>query len=506
MNFRKLGIFAVLLAVTASLAIAIPAQLAAKEEHQDKRKHTTHYSVTDLGTLGGPDSGFVLGTQVLNDRGTTVGGADTASLDLSYPNVNPLLGFPGNGTRPFIQHGFKWHEGVLTDLGALPGNNNSYANWVNASGAAVGESENGSIDPLTGFPEVAAVVWKDGRMINLGRLGGYESEALAVNDKAQVVGFATNAIPDSLLFPFAFIAETLGTQTRAVLWDKGVIRDLGTLGGPDAAAFSLNNRGQVLGYSYTNSTINPATGLPMIHAFLWEDGKMIDLGTLGGTLVNPSFINDRGQVVGSSNLAEDQEAHPFLWDRGKLTDLGTLGGNFAGAGWINDNGEIIGGSTPPGDNAFLGFFWKNGVMTNIGTVDGDLCSFPRYINSRGQVVGLSNDCQGNVSHAFLWQDGGPAVDLNTRIAPNSGIQLADAININDRGEIVGLGTLATGDLHAVLLKPCDDDHSSKEGCDYNPVDSSVAPKRTAAKPTKVDPAILSRFGHRIHIPARKEGI
>jgi probable HAF family extracellular repeat protein len=225
---------------------------------------------------------------------------------------------------------------------------------------------------------------------------------------------------------------------------------------------------------------------------------MIDLGTLGGTIGGPNFINDRGQVVGSSNLAGDEVTHPFLWNHGKLTDLGTLGGSFASAGWINDNGEVIGGSTPAGDNAFLGFFWKDGVLNDIGTVDGDLCSFPRHLNSHGQVVGLSNNCQGNVSHAFLWQDGGPAVDLNTRIAPNSGIQLADAININDRGEIAALGIVATGDLHAVLLKPCDDDHRGIEGCDFDPVDSSAAPKSTAAKPTKVDPAILSRFGHRIH--------
>jgi probable HAF family extracellular repeat protein len=432
-----LRIFAALLAVTAFLAITIPAQLAAQKHDQDERKHNTHYSVTDLGTLGGPNSDSLIGAHVLNDRGTAVGGADTASPDLNYPNVNPLLGFPGYVTRPFIQHGFKWQEGVLTDLGALPGNNNSYANWVNARGETVGASENSSIDPLTGFPEVVAVAWKDGRTINLGTLGGYESEALAVNDKGQTVGFATNATPDPLPFPFYFVEEALGTQTRAVLWENGAIRDLGTLGGPDAEAFFLNDRGQVAGDSYTNSTINPATGLPTMHPFLWEDGKMIDLGTLGGTLAGPNFINDRGQVVGGSNLAGDAEGHAFLWDHGKLTDLGTLGGTFSNATWINEGGEVIGVSTPLGDNAVLGFFWKDGVITNIGSVDGDLCSFPRYINSHGQVVGLSNNCQSSFLHAFLWEDG-LIVDLNTRIAPSSGIQLADAYNINDRGEIFAL--------------------------------------------------------------------
>lgn len=339
-----------------------------------------------------------------------------------------------------------------------------------------------------------------GESNNLGTLGGYESEALAVNNKGQTVGFATDATPDPLPFPFAFVTETLGTRTRAVLWENGAIRDLGTLGGPDAIAFFVNERGQVAGYSYTDSTINPATGLPTTHPFLWEDGKMIDLGTLGGTLAGPNFINDGGQVVGGSTLAGDAENHAALWDHGKLTDLGTLGGTFSNGSWINEGGEAIGVSTPLGDNAVLGFLWKNGVMTSIGTVDGDLCSFPRYINSHDQIVGLSNNCDGSFRHAFLWENSGPAIDLNTLIPPNSGVQLGDAYNVNERGEITALGMLPDDDQHAVLLVPCDNQHAGFENCDYGLVDSNVRVKDALTSNSQrrtLDPGIVSRFMRKI---------
>ncbi len=514
MNFKR----STCILATVFIAFVIPVRLAAQESNARHR----HYAAIDLGTLGGPDSDFLLGQQVLNNHGTTVGGADTATLDRDYPNVSPLLGFPGYGIRPFIQHGFKWQNGVLADLGALPGNNSSYANWVSATGDTVGGSENGLLDPLTGFPEVVAVVWKDDRIVNLGTLGGNESEAEAINDKGEVVGFATNKIPDPFPFSFNFVTETLRTQTRAFLWKHGAMKDLGTLGGPDAIASVVNNRGEVIGNSYTNSITNPSTGFPTMDPFLWvpcdrdsrdsdecnahigsttaENGKMIDLGTLGGTSGFANSINIQGQVVGGSNLAGDMELRPFLWDRGRLTDLGTLGGTFSFAGWINDGGEITGVSTPPGNNAILGFLWRRGVLTNLGTVNGDTCSFPRYINSHGQIVGLSNSCQGNMVHAFLWEGDGPMVDLNTLIPPNAGVQLGDAYNVNDRGEINAAGTLPDGDVHAVLLIPCDRDHPDVEGCDYDPVDSSTTTKTTRSvnpQGPRLDPAILSRFPRKI---------
>jgi probable HAF family extracellular repeat protein len=91
------------------------------------------------------------------------------------------------------------------------------------------------------------------------------------------------------------------------------ITDLGTLPGGDLSlAYGINNRGQVVGFSYT------ASGLP--RAFLWEDGEMTDLGTLPGGADSSAWgINNRGQVVGASATASGA-AHAFLWEDGEMTD------------------------------------------------------------------------------------------------------------------------------------------------------------------------------------------
>ena len=77
----------------------------------------------------------------------------------------------------------------------------------------------------------------------------------------------------------------------------------------------MNERGQVAGTSYTNTTQNPTTKVPTVDPFLWtKDKGMVDLGTLGGNSGGPNALNNRGQVIGISNLAGDQISHPFLWD------------------------------------------------------------------------------------------------------------------------------------------------------------------------------------------------
>jgi probable HAF family extracellular repeat protein len=472
--------------VMALLAVAIPVSLAAQTRAKRHHHHQYHhYQLNDVGTFGGPNSSFVLSlSAVLNNSGVGVGGADTSTLD--PPSCWNL--------DCYLSYGFKWHDGFVHKLDALPGFNSSFPFWVNDNGLVAGISENG-IDPLTGTTALEAVLWgEDGDLTDLGTLGGNQSSANAVDNRGQVAGEALNTIPDPYTINLNNFFITGATQVHAFRWTKSKgMQDLGTLpGGNDSAAFFINKRGQIAGWSFTNTTPNPvpddcslfSQNLPTMDPFLWDDGKMIDLGTLGGTCGRSESLNNRGQVVGFSDLAGDQICHPFLWDRtGGMKDLGTLGGDSGQAFSVNDAGEVVGKANLPGvlgcdqfGTPAHAFLWKNGVMTDLGTPAGDLCSFALAINTKHQVVGYGWDCYNEISpsgHAFLSEDGEPAVDLNTLIPPNPGLQLIWAAYINDPGDIAAIGTLSNGDIHAFVLIPCDENHSGVEGCDYSRVDADT---------------------------------
>jgi probable HAF family extracellular repeat protein len=201
--------------------------------------------------------------------------------------------------------------------------------------------------------------------------------------------------------------------------------------------------------------------------------------SFGGTEVNPFFLNNQGQAVGNATLPGDLTFHPFLWDGGALMDLGTFGGDNGEANWINDKGQAAGSADFPGDQIHHGALWTNGVMTDLGTVGGDLCSRAFSVNSKAQVVGGSSSCNGFL-HAFVWQNG-RMVDLNTLITPGSGLQLTFALDINDRGEISGVGVLPNGDQHAFLLIPCG---KADEGCGHSTAGTSAATERSPAPVTQ----------------------
>jgi probable HAF family extracellular repeat protein len=475
-------------AMTLFVALAISVRLRVAAQEQQPNKQHTRYKLIDLGTFGGPRSYVIVNNvqigAALNNRGIVAGWADTSTPD-PFPNAC----FNGDC---FVSHAFQSQNGVLTDLGVLPGGASSASSGISANGLIVGISENGLIDPLlSGFPEFRAVLWQNGSITDLGTLpeGGYESIGNAVNSRGEVVGVALNTVPD----PNSMFG--LGYQTRAFLWQNGAMQDLGTLGtGTDAQAILINESGQVSGWSYINSTPTQAGGCLQnfltlsTDSFVWRNGKLVDLGSLGGTCTLSTDLNNRGQVVGLSYLPGDAWSHPFLWDRGVLTDLGTLGGSFGVAAANNDAGEIAGYSSIPGDQFTHGAFWKNGVITDLGTVGSDQCSYSFGINSKGQVLGISQpSCNGVANRATLSENGGPMVDLNTLIPPGSAFHLSIPITINDRGEIAGVGLppgCSPQDLdfcgHAFVLIPCAE--GDEEGCGDNAAD---APAATEANPAPV---------------------
>jgi probable HAF family extracellular repeat protein len=470
--------------------LAVLACVPARSYAQEKSEAHHHYKLIDLGTLGGPQSViFETATRPLNNRGTVVGCGDTPNLDPNNPQ-NPYFLFVENVVDPFIQHVFEWHEGVHSDLGTLPGGTSSCTQWINERGVVVGGATNGLIDPLTGYPEAVAALWKDGKIHNLGTLGGNESVAFAINDHDRVVGWALNTIPDQFT---SSVFAAGATQAHAVLWRDGVIQDLGTLGGPDSAAYFVNERGQIAGQSLTNSIPNSATGFPTQDPFLWENGKMLDLGTLGGTNGYPLALNNRGQVAGISNLIGDQIRHPFLWENGVMKDLGTFGGSFGFINWLNDAGEAVGNAEYPGDQVYRPALWKNGAIIDLGTTQGRPCGYALGINSAGQVVGTTEDCldEPQSRHAFLWENG-DIVDLNTLIPPGSDLLLRGASNINDRGQIAGIGVLPNGDFRAFLLIPCEGSRDEVQACEDAPeVKSGVTQSSRARIDLPVEtPALL----------------
>ena len=456
-----------------------------------------HYKLIDLGTFGGPQSyinGFEYGGPLnnLNNAGMLAGWADTSTLD-PYGNSSNAYGnfcFNYDGTPCYASHAFIGWGGFIFDLGTLPGGYSSATTWISSNGLVAGVSQNGELDPLdpgspTNFPQERAVLWRYGQVIDLGTLeGGYESGANAVNSRGEVVGWALNTVPDpnSLAFSGAeynFYMPVYPYQMRAFLWRDGVMTDLGTLGtGSDAWAQAINDNGQIAGISYTNTTVNKVpTGcgfegalIPTEDPFFWENGKMTDMGGLGGTCGQPLFISNSGQVVGASDLPGDLASHPFLWTKAKgMKDLGTLGGNFGTAERINDHGVVVGGSTLPGDAQMDAFLW-DGTIHDLGALDG--CSYAFAINAQRQVVGNWGGPQ-CAEGAFLWEDGGPMVDLSTLLSSASDLVLLVVSN-NDRGEIAGVGTDANGNGHAIVLVPCDENHPGLADCVYGLMDTENA--------------------------------
>jgi probable HAF family extracellular repeat protein len=245
-----------------------------------------------------------------------------------------------------------------------------------------------------------------------------------------------------------------------------------TLGGNNGEGVGINDRGQVVGITETNTKDNSCAAPQVLRyeAVLWgpkPDDKQ-ELPPLPGDTVGIALgLNDKGEAVGGTGRCANTPLNPFaetphavLWRNGVPIDLGSLGGKLLNtAAAINDKGQVVGSSDLPGDKADPAFLWTEATgMQNIGTLGTDKSGLPGGfggINNIGQVVGES--CSGYLGtgkcRAFLWQDN-VMTDLNTLIRRGSPLYLVFPSQINDAGEIVGLGVnTSTGEPHAFLATP-----------------------------------------------------
>lgn len=286
----------------------------------------SRYRLTPLGTIGGKgscaygisDSGDVVGESdysypflwrsgTMSNLGSLGGVFSRAHAVNDFGQAVGYSEFPQGGSRALV-----WQNGSMQDLGTL-GGPGSGASDINNAGIVVGGA---GVQP-----EVSHAFFWDGEMHDLGTLGGTTSAAYAINEAGDIVGYS----------------RTAEGQWHACIWRDGQIADLEP-SISTSQAYDINNGGLVVGRCrFSNG----------IRACLWDALGTHDLGTIGSRASSAEAINDRGQVVG---FTYDPAGHhnALLWENGTLYDLQTLLDD-SGNGWmlrtaydINNRGQIVG--------------------------------------------------------------------------------------------------------------------------------------------------------------------
>lgn len=279
--------------------------------------------------------------------------------------------------------------------------------------------------------------------------------------------------------------EAAGYSNSCVFWDGDSLTSLDGREGRD-----LNNAGQVVGWENM--------GPPNYFNFpaLFEKGRIDTLGIFPDQIMGKAWaINEIGDVVGEATYPY-RVTHAFLWEQGTVTDLGTLGGSASFAHGINDlpSPTVVGWSHAP--TSYVAFSWSSETgIRNLGTLPGLTTSLAYDVNNSNLIVGLSHDrflpfavrwvnfkieklavppgftytsaygvneagdifgCAYNTtadSTAYMWPASGGYSNLNELIDPESFWHLRVAWDGNDEGEIVGYGTNPNGYTHGFVLAP-----------------------------------------------------
>lgn len=311
---------------------------------------------------------------------------------------------------------------TIIDIGTLGGSQSQAAD-LNIAVEIVGSST------ISDGSSLSAFLWREGSILPLTASDAISSRALAINDSGQVVGTVISGTDDA-------------PRQWPALWAGDLVTKLATISATAGTARAINNEGLIAGNSIVaNEDEN--------HLLLWQGESLTKSIPISGGVGWANAVNDAGQLVGTIVEGPDS-SRAFLWQADSFTNLGTLGGTSSAANDINEQGQIVGSASVSGDLSSHAFLWEEGLMVDLGTFEEGGASNAEAINNLGMIVGEAE--LGGEPRAVMWQ-AGQIVDLNILLPPESEWErLISADGINDHGWIAGTGLIA-GEKRAFLLKP-----------------------------------------------------